>query len=174
MNTEQTLTILEQLFACYPNTEVGKQTTAMYVRLLSDIPPDELQTVVDQAVATCRFLPTIAELRDMRHNLANMGRLTWADAWDNVQREIRRIGSYSTPHFDDELTARCVHAMGWKALCASENAATDRAQFRDMYNAMAGRAESEQKLLPQARQLAVRASGGMVEMRRLLSTNGKG
>jgi len=168
-----TLSVLAQLFACYPNTEVGKETTAMYVRLLSDIPPDELQTVVDQAVATCRFLPTIAELRDMRHSLQHANRLTWADAWDSVQREIKRVGSYSTPHFDDPLTERAVKAMGWKALCASENPATDRAQFRDMYNALAGREETMQKLLPQAREYAERsAGGGLIAMGRLLGVNG--
>lgn len=174
MQAESTLTVLAQLFACYPNTEVGRETTAMYVRLLQDIPPDELQTVVDQAVATCRFLPTIAELRDMRHSLQNANRLTWAEAWDSVQREIRRVGSYSTPRFDDELTERTVKAMGWKSLCASENPATDRAQFRDMYNAMAGRQETAQKLLPQARELVERNGGGLVEMRRLLGVNGNG
>ena len=150
--------ILKQLFAAYPNVQVGIETVAMYVRLLQDIPPDELQTVVDQAVATCRFLPTIAELRDMRHSLQHANRLTWADAWDGVQREIRRIGSYGTPRFDDALTERAVKAMGWKALCASENPATDRAQFRDMYNALAARDETAQKLLPQARELAARLS----------------
>ena len=157
---EQILAILEQLFSCYPNTEITKHTTAMYVRLLQDIPPDELQTVVDQAVATCKFLPTVAELRDMRYNLARLGAPTWADAWDSVQREIRRIGSYGLPQFDDELTARCVRAMGWKALCASENPSTDRAQFRDMYNALGSRQETNQKLLSQARELAGRLGAG--------------
>ncbi len=169
--------ILRQLFAAYPNTAVTPETVAMYVRLLSDIPPADLQTVVDQAVATCKFLPTIAELRDMRHSLHNANRLTWADAWDAVQREIRRIGSYGLPRFDDELTERVVKAMGWKALCASDNPATDRAQFRDMYNALAGRQETAQKLLPQARELAERSAGsngGLVAMRRLLGANGGG
>lgn len=165
--------VLEQLFACYPNTEVTPQTVAMYLRLLQDIPPADLQTVVDQAVATSRFLPTIAELRDMYHALRNVGRLTWADAWDMVQREIRRVGSYGTPQLADPITAQVVKAMGWKAMCASplENVATDRAQFRDMYNAFAAREETAQKLLPQARELAERI-GGPVEVRQLLGANG--
>lgn len=159
-HAEVVFNILAQLFACYPNTVVEPQTTAMYVRILSasGIAPDELQTVVDQAVATCKFLPTIAELLDMWHALGNVNRLTWADAWELVVKEIRRVGSYSTPRFDDELTAKCVQAMGWKALCASENPQTDRAQFRDMYNALAARQEGAQKLLPQARELAGRLS----------------
>ena len=87
-----------------------------------------------------------------------------------MQREIRRVGSYGLPRFDDPLTDRAVKAMDWKALCASENPATDRAQFRDMYNALAGREETARKLLPQARELAGRLSddGGMLPIGRLL------
>jgi hypothetical protein len=164
--------ILRQLFAAYPNSQATPETVAVYVRLLSDIPLDDLQTIVDQVIANDKFLPTIAELRDMHHTLNHADQITWADAWDSVMAEMRRIGSYGSPHFEDELTARVVKSMGWKALCASENTQTDRAQFRDMYNAIASRQESAQKLLPQARELAER-SGGMISMRKLLGTIGE-
>ena len=116
MNGLDTGTVLKQLFSCYPNTEITAGTAAMYMRLLSDIPADELQTIVDQAVATMKFLPTIAELRDMYHGLHHVGRLTYGEAWELVQKEIRRVGSYSKPQFSDETTARVVAAMGWKEL----------------------------------------------------------
>lgn len=159
MNGLDTGTVLKQLFSCYPNTEITAGTAAMYMRLLSDIPADELQTIVDQAVATCKFLPTIAELRDMRHSLNTLDRLTWTDGWNLVQREIRRIGSYGKPAFDDSITARVVASMGWRYLCMSEQPQIDRAQFRDMYNALLSRQDTEQKLLPQAREYADRAAG---------------
>lgn len=151
--------VLKQLFSAYPNTQATEETVAMYVRLLGDIPEHELQVVVDQAVATSKFLPTIAELRDMRHSLAAAGRLTWVDGWEMVQREIRRIGSYGTPHFDDDLTAQVVRTMGWRELCASENQVADRAQFRDMYQALATRADTTQKLLPHVRTAVARVTG---------------
>jgi hypothetical protein len=170
-------TILRQLFAAYPNSQATPETIAVYVRILSDIPPADLQTVVDQAVATNKFLPTIAELRDAYHSLQHADRPTWADGWDAVQKEIRRIGSYSTPKFDDPITAKVVEAMGWKTLCAAltENVATDRAQFRQMYEGYASRQERDEKLLPQARQLAERSSanGGLVSIRHLLGAVGK-
>ncbi len=160
--------VLKQLFAAYPNTEVTPETIAMYMRLLKDIAPEDLQVVVDQAIATSKFLPTIAELRDMHHGLRHISRLSWVEAWDSVQREMRRIGSYGVPHFDDELTTRAVRAMGWKTLCASENAMADRAQFRDMYNTLLARVDSDQKLLPQARELAGRQSAGLISLHELL------
>jgi len=159
MSANDTLTIIEQLVSCYPNTEVTKHTTIMYVRLLSDIPPDELQTIVDQAVATCKFLPTIAELRDMRHSLNTIGRMTYIEAWDSVQKAIRKHGYMQKPVFADATTAQVVAAMGWRELCMSETPEITRAQFRDMYNSLVSRGDTEQKLLPQARTYAEQRGG---------------
>lgn len=151
--------ILKQLFAAYPNTQVTAETVAVYLRLLGDIAPSDLQVIVDQAVATCRFLPTVSELRDSLHALETMGELSWGEAWEDVQKEIRRIGSYGVPVFKTELTAAVVRSMGWKVLCASENPQTDRAQFRDIYNAMQSRQANVKKLLPQAREWSERNGG---------------
>ena len=68
--------------------------------------------------------------------------------------EMRRIGSYGVPQFRSDLTAQVVRSMGWKTLCASENPQTDRAQFRDMWNALAARQERTDKLLPGVREWA--------------------
>jgi len=156
--------VLKELFAAFPNTQASNGTIAVYMRLLKDIPVEDLQTIVDQAIATCKFMPTVAELRDIHHGLRHIDRLSWTEGWDTVQSEMRRIGSYGVPKFDDDLTARVVHAMGWKTLCASENAAIDRAQFRDMYTALAARQDTDQKLLPQARALAARYNGLMIPL----------
>ena len=161
--------ILKQLFAAFPNTTVTVETLAMYDKLLGDIPPADLQVIVDQAVSTAKFLPTIGELREMHHALRHSGRLTWADAWGKVESEIRRVGSYGAPQFDDELTARVVRMMGWRTLCASEQPSIDRAQFRDMYTALAAREEREQKLLPHVRTWAEQ-NGGLLPLAKLLET----
>lgn len=162
-----TLSILRQLFAAFPNTEASTETIAMYVKLLSDIPPLDLQVIVDQAVSTARFLPTIGELRETHHNLRHIGQISWVEAWGNVGAEMRRIGSYGVPYFEDELTTRVVKMMGWRTLCASEQPSIDRAQFRDMYTALASRDEREQKLLPHAQEWAER-NGGLLPLRELL------
>ena len=159
--------ILKQLFAAFPNTQISDGTVAVYMRLLADIPPEALQVAVDQAIATCKFLPTVAELRDTLHGLSAIGQLSWGEAWEDVQTEMRRIGSYGVPKFSSELTAAVVRSMGWKTLCASENPQTDRAQFRDMYNALAARRDSDLKLLPQAREYA--NDNRMLPIRHLLA-----
>ncbi len=159
MSAIETADALMILYAAFPNTEWSTTTQAVYAKHLADIPVEELKTVIAQAIGTCRFPPTVAEIRDTWHGLSHVGRLTYGEAWELVQKEIRRVGSYSKPQFSDETTARVVAAMGWKELCMSEDQGRDRAQFRDMYNALVGRDDTVEKLLPQARQLAERKQG---------------
>ncbi len=160
--------VLKQLFSAFPNVQVTMETTAVYMRLLKDIPVEDLQVIVDQAVATCKYLPTVAELRDLHHGLQNRGRLSWTEAWESVQREMRRIGSYGVPVFSDPLTTRVVAAIGWRNLCISETQMADRAHFRDAYQALVARGDFDAKLLPQARMLATRSTG-LVPLRELVA-----
>lgn len=159
--------VMAQLFSCYPNTQITTETTSMYDRLLADIPTDELQTVVDQAIAESKFLPTIAELREIHRKLDNVGRLTWADAWEQVQVLVRKHGVYKAPQFGDPITSRVVAMMGWRNICTSEQPDTVRAQFRQMYEALANRQEGLEKLLPQSRELAEKR-GGLLPIGKLI------
>lgn len=157
-------TILRQLFSAYPNSQATIETIAVYDRLLSDIPAGDLQTVVDQCIAECKFLPTVAEIRERYHGLTRkLGQLTATDAWGIVKTEIRRVGSWGTPEFDDPIIAKVVRNMGWLELCTSEAPeGVDRAQFERAYNELVERGEQVQKLLPQAREMAqARIDGGL-------------
>jgi hypothetical protein len=150
---------LATLFAAYPNTQVDDTTSEVYLRLLKDIHPIELQQVIDQAIATCKFMPTIAEIRDMRNKLVQVEQTNYVEGWTEVQRAIRYVGVYETPIFVDPITARVVESMGWRNLCMSENAMADRAQFERMYKELAGKQQEQQKLLPHVRQY-IEANGG--------------
>lgn len=152
--------ILKQLFVGYPNVEISEGTVAIYIRLLADIPASDLQTIVDQCLAECKFLPTVAELRERHRSLTvNYNQLTAAEAWGLVLSEIRRIGSYGSPQFTDGKTSQVVKMMGWRELCASEQPGVDRAQFMRMYEQLAGRDDQEQRLLPQSRALIAERRG---------------
>lgn len=148
--------ILAQMFAVYANAKgIEAGTVAVYLRLLQDIPPHELQIVVDQCLAECKFLPTIAEIRERWHALTRfLPALTGSEAWGQVQAEITRIGSWGSPHFEDERIEQAVKAIGWMNICQSETPGVERAHFIKIYDAITERREREQKLLPAARQLA--------------------
>lgn len=154
------LTILEELFAAYPNIAGDEKAIAMYLRLLRDIPAVELQIVVDQCVAEMKFLPTVAEIREKHLSLTHRaGELAAAEAWGMVTQEIRRIGSWGTPVFDNPTVAQVVKQMGWRELCMSENPGVDRAQFMRMYEQLINREVQEHRLLPQAKQLIEATNG---------------
>jgi len=155
--------VLSQLFSAYANAKIDEGTVAVYLRLLRDIPPADLQTVIDQCIAECKFLPTVAEIRERYHALTRtLGQLSATDAWGEVKREIRRVGSWGTPQFDDPVIAKVVRNMGWRELCMSESPeGVDRAQFERAYNELIARGEQMHKLLPQAREMAHQRIGGL-------------
>ena len=161
--------ILKQLFAAYPQAQVSAETVAVYLRLLADVPPADLQVAVDQAIVNSRFLPTVAELRDALLNLRQVERPSWTEAWDEVTRELRRVGSWGVPQFASPWTAQIVRAMGWRELCQSENPQTDRAQFRDLFNALATRQDQVGRLLPQSVAWAAEHRGAPVQIGDLLA-----
>lgn len=160
-------TLMMKLVAAFPNSQATTETVVVYAEILQDIPIAELKIVVQQVLAESKFLPAIAELREMHRKLGNVGRLTWADAWELVQKEVRRIGSYQAPKFNDEITTRVVATIGWRNICASEQPDTVRAHFRQMYEALATREEGLEKLLPQSRALAEK-KGGLLPLGNLL------
>lgn len=61
--------VLKQLFAAYPNNSATPETVAVYYRQLVSIPLDQLQAMVDAAISTSKFLPTVAELKTLRRDL---------------------------------------------------------------------------------------------------------
>jgi hypothetical protein len=64
-NTEQDATvILAPMFAAYPNTNADDATFEIYVKMLRDIDPQRLADAVLKAMSICKFLPTVADIRE--------------------------------------------------------------------------------------------------------------
>ena len=64
-STEEELTaILTPMFAMFPNTNADAATFAGYVKMLRDLDPHTLGDAVAKAINTCKFLPTVAEIRE--------------------------------------------------------------------------------------------------------------
>lgn len=61
---EEIVRILAPMFASFPNTKADGITVDNYVQMLCDIAPDALAAAVLHVKATCKFLPTIAEIRE--------------------------------------------------------------------------------------------------------------
>jgi hypothetical protein len=122
----------------------------LWCELLRDVDGDLLRAAALQHVANSKWFPTVAELRQSAADIASPDhRMTAMEAWGEVSRQIRSVGSYGEPEFSNPLIYRLVDDMGWRNLCASEMPGADRARFMDGYNALLTRERREVMELPQ-------------------------
>lgn len=127
------------LVTAYP-TQIGRQTEeqqrqlhAIYRRMLQDLDYPVANAAVERLLATSRFMPTVAEIREIAFDLIAGEVKSGGEGWGDVLKAISKYGRYQKPVFDDPVVARCVNAFGWLNICDSENAHADRARFIDMY-----------------------------------------
>lgn len=178
--------ILRMLVDAYPDwareqgAEQLKRTFTVYTMLLSDMPEGLLRAAAVQHAAASKWFPKAAELRDLAQFLGTKQLASPVDAWAEVTQARRRWDRYANngnaalPEFSNPIIARIVRAMGMIALQDSENEVADRARFIEEYQALVSRADTEQRLLPQVREVRERLTGGNGKIAGLLAdTAGK-
>lgn len=101
--------------------------------LLEDLDAADVGAALKRHLATSKWLPAPAELRAIVAESKHGRKRPGADAWEDVRKAIGSVGSYRSPAFADPLVDRAVRALGWRELCASENAVADRARFIELY-----------------------------------------
>lgn len=162
------------LINCYPyfgkDKSAGdlKLTLGIYERLLADIPADVLEAAAMQHIASAKFFPTVAELRDLAAALVLPPPMAALEAWGELrQKAIVEWNRYTDnghmpwPTFSDPLIGHILAVMGGpQTLQDSTFEAADRARFLELYEELAQRRRQEAMLLPQARELHARLAGG--------------
>ena len=136
----------------YPreNTLPNEQAHDLWFRQLQDIPFPVAEAILAKWVATNKWSPSIADIRDSMAEIQNGGPADdWGEAWDQAMTAIRRFGSYdedgalaSLP----PLTRETVRRLGYKSLCWSENQVADRANFRQVYEILSKRKVETDKI----------------------------
>ena len=63
--TETVERIIFRLSAVLPDKKLLPEAVDIYRELLEDIPDEVLRKAANQCLLTCRFFPTIAEIREM-------------------------------------------------------------------------------------------------------------
>ena len=156
---EQVTALLGVIAAAHPDRfEITDERIDVYADLLADLDITDLKAATRQHLATSPHPPTIADLRRGCAQVSAPAMPAWGEAWRELLDQIGRVGSYGTPSWSSPVVAEAVRRFGpWRELCAMEidDTATHRAQFRDMYNAVAHRARETAALLPDVRALAV-------------------
>jgi len=128
-----------------------------YELVLGDLEPELLEAAVVQCLATCRFFPRPAEIRDAAFDLRKGGKPSCYDGWAEVTEQIRHKGLYGQPEFSHPAIEDAVRQVGgWQFLCLSENPVADRARFVEAYEQADRRSDKAERMLPQVKALAAR------------------
>lgn len=138
----------------YPKEGLLPTTEAMelWFRQLKDIPFELAETALNKWVATNKWSPTIADIREQTAEI-QVGQIAdWGAGWEQVLTAIRKYGMYDVAGAMasmDDLTRQTVERLGFREICLSENIATDRANFRMIYEQLAKR-KKETAQIPQS------------------------
>lgn len=122
----------------------------LWCELLRDVDGGLLRAAALWHASTSKWFPTVAELREAAADIASPDhRMTAMEAWGEVARQIRLVGSYGKPEFSNPMVRRLVDDMGWLNLCHSDMPGADRARFIEAYKALVARERRETMELPQ-------------------------
>lgn len=144
MNKQDILKAVAPLQLAY-NASLDDARLRLYVEMLSDIPPSILETAVKKLIMTNKFLPSIAEIREVAYGIKGIISGTAApdesEAWGEVAKAIRSVGYYGKPKFSHEAITTAVNNIGWQDICMTTNDGmnTLRSQFRRAYQLAAER-----------------------------------
>ena len=172
--------VLVPLLATWPDEGMPAERLAAYAMVLADLDSQVLQAAVAHCLATCRFFPKPAEIRQAAFDLRALGQALPepAAAWGEVVAEIGRVGSYGVPRFEHQLITDAVRYIGgWQRLCLSENMAADRARFIEAYTEVRRRHEVDVRMLPAVRDQVQLLAGRLTADRQLRAPeekNGQG
>lgn len=181
MTDTEVARIVAVLLAAFPQSKATPTTSSAYERMLADLDYVVANAAVERLLATAKFLPTIAEIREACLTLSNGEKRPGGDAWGEVLSAIRKYGYVRVPgqdfEFSDPVVAKCIRALGWTELCSSENVHADRARFIELYDAEASQSRTRQladglpalkRLQAQRPELPAGRERGAVSMREAL------
>lgn len=153
MTDQEFETVALAIKAAYPNSNVLPDKYAMKVwyRMLGDLESSVVENAVWEHIGTSPFPPSIAEIREKCTARLSPMVTDWGEAWEEVQRAIRKYGRYREEEALASLTrmtAVAVRRMGFQNLCSSDNPVADRAHFQRMYEGMV-KEEKRQTQIPE-------------------------
>ena len=166
MTPKEVSILLGILRTAYPRFYVDatsasiKESVDVWTVMLSDINFETAKLALQRLIATCKFPPSIAEVRESVAAIQYVPLPDVGDAWSEVNAAIRNYGYYRQSEAlasMRETTRMVVQRMGWRELCMSENDMADWAHFLRIYESIENRTK-EQRQLP----LALRENIAMI------------
>jgi len=117
---------------------------------LQDLPFRAVKAAASRALRQCRFLPSVAELRELAGEAKPEDRALLA--WEAFERAVETHGGYASVAFDDPaITATCRSLGGWERCCSTPTEEFDkwlRKDFLTTYAAICRTGVSEDAARP--------------------------
>ena len=151
MDRKEFATFAMALRTYFPKESIlpNQQAMELWYRELSDIPYNVAEAALRKWVATNKWSPSIAEIRELVATIQYGEQLTWGEAWERALNAVRRYGSYNKQAALDSLdplTRRCVENIGYLDLCMSENIMVERAHFQKIFEIYSKREMTDRRL----------------------------
>lgn len=155
MTRSEIKNLLGWAIANFPHMQ-GKEidmrpTAALWEKMLSDMPYELAEAALVKVLATAKYFPTVAEIREAAAQIAGPAVPSAAEAWGEVMTALRRYGLYQwdeAAKFFTPAVRKMVERFGWWELCHAENIDVLRGQFMKAWETHA-KYEREQAMLPQ-------------------------
>lgn len=120
----------------------GRQATDVtfraYIAGLEGLTVEQIESGVNRALKSCKFMPAPAELRELAGELKGQDRAV--KAWLAFEKAVARIGGYKTVSFDDVVINATVRSIGgWQHCCTMSAHEFDtflRKKFIDAYDSL--------------------------------------
>ena len=144
MNKKEFSILAAAMRTYYPRETLlpNNQAMELWYRQLEDIPYEVAEAALQKWVATNKWSPSIADLRELSFVVTHGDIPDWGEAWADVVKVIQRFGWYHPTEAMECLagvTREVVERLGYAKLCLSENQDADRANFRVLYTQLAER-----------------------------------
>lgn len=132
-----------------------RPTAELWCRMLADIPYELAERAVAKILATNRFWPSVAEVREAALELSGTRIPTAAEAWGEVRAAIGAYGYYRPGEAMASLSPavrQAVSHLGWSSVC-QEDESIIRAHFLRTYEACARREQELAVVPPDVREM---------------------
>ena len=142
MTREEIVAVLALLQANYSGALKGmtrqdaEGKINIWTMMFADVDKESMNIAIKKMIATNKYFPTIAEVREALSEINSIRVIDAGEAWGEVISAIRNYGwSNESEAMENmsETTRNVVKRMGWLNLCNSENIVTDRAHFLKIY-----------------------------------------
>ena len=157
MNKQEFMYFISALRTYYPREQIlpNEQAVALWYEQLKDIEYETAKLILNKWVATNKWSPTIAEIREGYTEIA-LPMNDWACEWEKVIQAVKKYGSYHCKEGIASLTGitkKCVENIGFVNICMNEETRFKR-DFKELYEAYAER-ERKTAQIPESLRLAI-------------------